>query len=213
MRPLRFGVPLTVAALIAHPVAAQTGGGGSGGTLSPRVTHDLIDAHEGSGGMERHHVRAVVLWRAPALTATGREPVCADTLTASALALEYRRLGRAAEDSGRHLIGGYADGQISASEYDLDRGVLVVLGRAFTMPARDSAVVVVVDRRGPTGTDCSPPRVAATAYMPATLPSTFWPQSWTSGDTSYFVHRGFRDRPALLAAALRTVLAVRPYLE
>ncbi len=184
------------------------GGGTSTGTLSPAVSYSLIEAHRGAGLNEQHAIKAIVLWRNSDIGRVPPARSASDTLHGARQ--PFRALERAAEDSGRWFVGQQHGTSVSNAEYDPTRGRLFLLGRAFDIPSGDTAIVILVDHSDGIG---GAPTIAATAYMPATMPDAFWPKSWTSGDTTYFVHTHHGESEQMLMASLRRVPALRGLLE
>ncbi len=211
MRVAHALIAVVVILTITRAADAQRGEGTSGGSLTLEITYASLEAHDGSNRDERHWITAVVLWRGqPEKDGAVAEPTPVDTARQRATERSYQRLERAAADSGRWLLGGQSGGVIRAAEDDRAQRRLFVLGRSFDLPTRDSALVVLVDRSDGVG---GPPVIVTTAYMRATLPHEFWPQIWSYGDTTFAIHPRPRRTQALLTTALRTVPAVRAFLE
>ncbi|HVT37833.1 MAG TPA: subclass B3 metallo-beta-lactamase [Gemmatimonadaceae bacterium] len=124
----------------------------------------------------------------------------------------YRAASREAEDLGRTFAGGSSNGHwwtasLSSRTQRTPVDTLFVLGRAFLLPARDSALVVMID--GVEG-DSLPPRYLGVAWVSAELESAYWPKNWVSGDTTFFVHRDGQGE--ILRKALEAAPSVRQFL-
>jgi hypothetical protein len=90
---------------------------------------------------------------------------------------------------------------------DPEYRTLYVGDQRFALPLRDSALVVMVDLTRDTA---QTPVVVGTAFIPATLPESFWPKFWVHGDTTFHVQpRG--DQSVLIA--LRAHPRIRAFLE
>ena len=190
-------------ALVAVPMTLQ-GQRGSGSTCCSQVTAHVqaaqLTAHDGEAGAQRHErLRAIVLWRASGDLGRG-------TPSMGALDLQLKAdSARAASGKlGRSYLGEVRANGIHYVEYDQQH--LWALGQEFNLPHRDSALVLMID-----GVDApGGPRVAGHAYIAAEMPEKFWTKTWTSGDTTFFVHSGNTD--AMLLEALRASPAVRAFI-
>lgn len=181
------------------PLAAQTGSGSAGVSLTPRVECAYLYRDSGSGATEQHWLVALVLWRGQA---GWRARAGATEATRHA----YRIAARAAEDAGRHFVGGHSGGFVYAAAYDHDS--LYVLGRSYLLPRRDSALVVMVDRVDSVDGN---PAVVGTANVEAQVAPEFWIKQWASGDTLFIVRPHQPER--ILLEALRRAPRLGQFLE
>lgn len=116
---MRSRTPLTQ--VVAH---GEPGAATSGGNLMPGITYALIQTHDGAIPHERQWISAVVLWRGrpDKLDQAGLPDLTQlDTARVRLAGRDYRRLQRAAEDSGRWFLGGMSGDVIRAAEYDNNR--------------------------------------------------------------------------------------------
>lgn len=184
---------LSVALAMATPALAPA----QGGRLDDRTEYTVITGT----GTGNHHgpLQAVVLWRGEPgwLDGNGPERRWADSV--------YRYARRDAED--RHLSffgSGFAYGLLSD-----DHRQLTVEGHTFDIGRTDSALVVMV----------AVPAfglarmVTTTRLSPNAVPEAFWPKTWQSGDTSFFVHPQYPRDVAMLRQALTTSPVILDYLR
>jgi hypothetical protein len=167
------------------------------GRLDDRTEYTVVTG----AGMGNQHgpLQAVVLWRGQPgwLDGDGPERRWADSV--------YRYERRNAED--RHLSffgSGFAYGLLSD-----DKRQLTVEGHAFDIARTDSALVVMV-----TVPAFGLPRMVTTTRLAANaVPEAFWPKTWQSGDTSFFVHPRYPRDVAMLRQALETSPVILDYLR
>jgi hypothetical protein len=156
----------------------------------------------------------VVVWRVPPGAHDVRS--MGDTLLRSVVQQAYRSEVRAAEDRGRSHMGGsggsywygasvnqrFAPGRPGADS-------LFVHGEAFSLPADDSLLVVLVEgANSPSG---EAPRIVGTVRVASTARGT-GRRRWTSGDTTFFVNPR-RGRTDWIGDALREIPEVREFLD
>ena len=198
------GRVLGMLALLAGPMAAQSGGGSSCcQSVTSRVQGGTMTLHEGQGRDRREWLQAVVLWRASDRIGDGYSSDVAPLIERARRTAQF-----ASAEAGRQFLGGFYSNGFHYADYSADRRRLWVLGREYALPERDSALVVMVDRVDGVG---GPVVIAGYAYMTAQLPERYWLKSWMSGDTTFMVHP--RDQQHLLLEALRGVTAVRAFIE
>ena len=184
---------LSAALAMATPALAPA----QGGRLDDRTEFTVITG--ASMGNQHGPLKAVVLWRGQPgwLDGSGPERRWADSA--------YRYARRDAED--RHLSffgSGFAYGLLSD-----DQRQLIVEGHAFEIGRTDSALVVMV-----TVPAFGLPRAVATARLSTNaVPEAYWPKTWQSGDTSFFVHPRYPRDVAMLRQALATSPVVLDYLR
>ncbi|HYD54197.1 MAG TPA: hypothetical protein VEA99_16295, partial [Gemmatimonadaceae bacterium] len=177
--------PILALTLVTAPALAQRsfgsrGEGTEGGTLG-RVRYAAIEARAGAGRLEQHWLRVLLLWKpdsaqAEPLTWTPEQRARRD----SVMRIQRAR-GRAAEDSGRWVLTNRSDWDVRVNaEYDRGRRVLFVLGQRFSVPERDSTLVVLLESRGADG-----PAIVGSRYASFVIPQEYWTRSWTSGDTTF----------------------------
>jgi len=191
-------------------VAQATGSRTAGGSMANGLEYSYQSRSSiGYGRDTREWLSFVVLWRMPPRAMAGARTGRPDTAALAAAERRYRDLRRAAEDSGRSFLGG-STGVVIQNAYVTrsDRQTLWVEGEAFTVPERDSALVVLVDL---TGAPAQPARVVGRAYVPAELPEAFWSKHWTSGDTTFLVQS--RNAHGILREALRTDPIIRAFVD
>jgi hypothetical protein len=181
------------------PLAAQTGRGSAGAALTSRVECSYLHRHSGAGTTEQHWLTALVLWR-------GQEGWRDRAVSSEAANRAYRMAERAAEDAGRHFVGGQSGGVVYSAAFDDDS--LYVLGRGYPLPRGDSAFAIMVDRIDGVGGD---PSIVATANITARLPAEFWTRHWMSGDTLFTILP--REPQRFLLDALRRSPRLGQFLD
>jgi hypothetical protein len=181
------------------PATAQTGRGSAGAALTSRVECGYLHRHSGSGTTEQHRLTAVVLWR-------GQPGWRHRAASADAAHRAYRVAVRAAEDAGRQFLGGQSGGVVYSAAFDDDS--VYVLGRGYSLPRGDSALVIMVDRIDSVGGD---PSAVGTAQIAARLPAEFWSKQWRSGDTLFIILPHEPER--ILLETLRRSPQLREFLE
>lgn len=195
---------------LAASVASAQGIGTSSCSVGLGFDCSLVEGREGSGPEQRHWLRAVVIWK------SGRQdsPAMRDTAAARTRMQRFLLVQRAAEDAGRVLVG--VDGVAHRAPVTMTWGFrpnvpdsVFVLNRAFELPSRDSALVLLIDARG--DGEAPSPQLLATTWMPAAIDPGFWPKQWRSGDTTFIVspRRGNR----ILQDSLVKAPAVRAFLS
>ena len=176
---------------------AQTGGGASGGKLSATIEYSYFYVNQGQDRDQQYWLTGLILWR------TTSE--CVDEAQHESGRQLYRAASRAAEDSARVLVGGYGSGIARIASYDHNRG-LYLAGQRFTLPDRDSALVLMA------AVSCAAsPQFLGSAWIRAQPPQEFWPRTWASGDTMFFLRRP--NAPGLLERALRTSPVLAAFID
>lgn len=133
--------------VLAAPVVAQEhgwandnqprGGGLSGGSVNPRVLLDLV--YEGFGVPATNRLAALVVWKGQPDWAATHNPRDHDAVRDSMAA-------RSASRREDWIAGGTCHPRRCAwVEFDPSGRSLLVLGRSFVVPVRDSTLVVLVD--------------------------------------------------------------------
>jgi hypothetical protein len=168
------------------------------GRIDDRTEYAVL---QGTGAMGSKHgpLVAIVLWRGDDKWPDGSEAQRRYTDSV------YRDARRDAEDRGWSFFGsGYAYGLHSE-----DRRQLSVEGRTFEIVRTDSALVVMVSIAA-----FGLPRAVTTARIAAdAVPEAFWPRTWSSGDTTFFVHPRYPRDVEMLRRALVTSTVVHDFLR
>lgn len=172
---------------VATSLASAQGGSGSGGCFVGNGFECIkVYSHQGDGRTERYSLRAIVLWRGEATERVGLR----DTARARVRERLYTAARRAAEDSGRALIG--SAGTMSLSTASMTWGFplrvrdsLFVMDLQIELPQRDSAVVVMIEMLP--GDSTPPARLVGITWVPAELDDRYWPKNWRSGDTTFTI--------------------------
>jgi len=168
------------------------------GRIDDRTEYAVL---QGTGSIGDRHAPlvAIVLWRGDDKWPDGSE---AQRRYADSV---YRYARRDAEDRGWSFFGsGYAYGLRSE-----DRRQLSVEGHTFEIGRTDSALVVMVSIAA-----FGLPRVVTTARIAAdVVPDAFWPRTWRSGDTTFFVNPQYPRDMEMLRQALKTSTVVRDFLR
>jgi len=189
---------LATSILFAFPIAYAAAQGTSVSTaccssLHPRILVGIVTSEDGMPPARHQWVRAVILWR-------GDRPI-QDGYSRDAR-VEARALDDAAERAGRIRLGAFYANRVHGADVSRDGTFLWVLGQQFTLPLRDSALVILVDH-----VDSASPTIDGTAHIAATLPAEYWGKVWESGDTTFLI------RPRNTADHLRQALAISPQIQ
>jgi hypothetical protein len=162
----------------------------------------MLYSGEASDSLQREWLQAVVLWRFS-------KPMPPDFGGSNphVIANATRRARIASEKIGRSSVGGFFAKGFYALEYSRDRNMVWVLDKAFRIPRRDSAIVVIVDRVDGIG---GAPIVIGHEYISARQPYLDGRKRRTSVDITRVVRD---DRNQLLQAALSTNPKVRAFLS
>ena len=179
---IRWTAPLVCLA-IATPIAAQQRGGSSGGTtrLTDRVEVMYQQSYlESPTAGRADWMRFIVLWRG--------QPGWRFAKTSATERDDAERVRRevaaAAALANRTVMGNFANGPSYFAELDRDNNALYVLGNQYTIPTRDSTLVILVDRIDRLG---GPPFVVGAAVVDGRMSSELVPKTWVSGDTTFTV--------------------------
>jgi hypothetical protein len=168
---------------------AQGSGYSSGGTeLSSRVSTSYLAASLTEASRETRWLQFVVLWRGQSGWSQGRQRLDTAMLRKAQTAYNTARHAALARDG--VFIGGQSGGVAYTAEADSARVTLTVLGQRFSIPRRDSALIVMVDRIDGVGGD---PIVAGTRVVESRLPEVPAERTWTSGDTTFIVRPRGRE--------------------
>lgn len=202
-------VAIFLAANLSQAQGGGTGGGTGSCTVGTGFECSMVHASDRSGRDERSWVRAVVLWRIPSPPGNDMR----DTARFRARTVRYTDVQRAAEDSGRTLVG--TDGAEVRAPATMTwgfgrrtRDTLFVLGQRFELPQRDSALVIMIDV--PAVETNRPAQLVASVWIPAALDPAYWPKHWISGDTSFTIRPRWDNR--ILHDSLMKSLPVRAFL-
>jgi hypothetical protein len=153
----------------------------SGGmSLSSRVAMHYHQAYRDSAGTRTDWMQFVILWRGQPDWESG-VALSAEDRAAGLRAFEQARLAASVADRG--FLGGGGPNPYWA-EIDRDNQHLYVLGQEFTIPARGSTLVVLIDRIDRVG---GPPVVIGSAVVDGQLPPDVRGKTWTSGDTTFSI--------------------------
>lgn len=167
---------------LAVPAHAQVSGGTSGGgmMLSQRVMVSYQSANLDSAGTRSDWIQFVILWRGQ----PGWESdvgVNAAQRDAAKRMFDQARIAALTADHG--FLGG-GGGHPYWAEIDRQNRKISVLGREFDLPARGSALVVLVDRLDGIG---GPTTVIGSAVVDGQLGPEVRTKTWRSGDTTFTV--------------------------
>ena len=160
------------------PILAQSANGSCCGPVGEYVRAAELTLSDGEGEMKRERLQAIVLWRADRQMRT----TYWEDIARSERALQEAR--RASEKGGRQLIGGFHAGGFHIAEVSNDRRTLWVLGRAFELPMRDSALVILIDHVDGVG---GTPTLSGQVYIPAEVPADYTGHLLKRGDTTLMV--------------------------
>ena len=202
MQPsLRSAVTLLLAATTATLLPAQGTGYSTGGAdLSPRISTSYLEASFGEASRETRSLRFVVVWRGQSGWSQGRQGL--DAAKVQQAQAEYNAARKAALVRDGLFVGGQSNGVAYTAATDSARTTLTVLGQRFSIPRRDSALVVMVDRVDGVGGE---PIVVGTAVVESRLPDRPAERMWTSGDTTFIV-RPRASQPGGERADIESVL-------
>jgi hypothetical protein len=165
-------------------------------SLQPRVLAGTITTEDRTQPAPQHWVRAIILWR-------GDRPI-QDGHSIGALP-EARALDDAARRAGHFRVGAFYTNRVHGAEVSRDGDTTWVLEQRFSVPSRDSGLVVLVDHVDST------PTIAGIAYIATALPAEYWGKFWESGDTVFLIRP--RNEMDHLSRALRTSPRVRQFLD
>lgn len=202
-------VAVTIASLIAVAGAASAQrSGSSGGThqLSARVQVTYQSSYTESPTTGRSDwMRFVVLWR-------GQPGWQMSHMTPEQRA-EADRIGReamaAATLANRSLMGSPGGAVPYWAELDRDNNKLFVLGNQYTIPERDSTLVILVDHVDHVGGD---PAIVAAAMLDGRMSSDFAGKTWVSGDTTFTI-RPSKSQLDVFLETLRKDPAVAAFVQ
>lgn len=203
----RIGV--AVACLV---VAAGTGraqhSGSSGGSqrLSDRVRVTYQSSYvESAAGERSDWMRFVILWRGqPGWQASHRTPeqrVEAERIEREAMA--------AATLANRTVMGSPSAQNPYWAELDRGANKLLVLGSKYTIPGRDSTLVILVDHIDHVGGE---PAIVAAATLDGRISSGLAGKTWRSGDTTFII-RPARSQLDVFLETLRRDPAVAAFIQ
>ena len=168
----------------ATPVIAQSRGGGSGGThsLSDRVDITYQQKYvETPADGRTDWMHFMVLWRGQPGWRMSRG-ITPEERTESERV--YREASAAATLAGHSLMGGYSGRGVYWAEVDGEANTLVVLGKTYAVPPKDSVLIILVDRIDRVGGE---PFIVGSAVIDGRMSSEFVTKTWTSGDTTFTV--------------------------
>lgn len=176
---------------IVAPIGAQRAGSSGGTTrLSDRVeiTYQQSYAESPAGG-RADWMRFIVLWRG--------QPGWRTVKVSDAERLEseraYREASAAAQLANRSVMGLTGGAAAFWTELDREHNQLYLLGNQYSIPERDSTLVILVDRADRIG---GPVYVVGAAVIDGRMSSDLVPKTWVSGDTTFTV------RPAKTALSV-----------
>ena len=182
-------------------IVAQSASASCCGPVGEYVRAAELMLSDGEGKAKRERLQAIVLWRA---SREIRNTYWDDTAR-SARALREAR--RASEHAGRHLVGGFYAGGFHIAEVSDDRHTLWVLGRAFELPMRDSALVLLIDHVDAVE---GAPTLSGQLYIPTELPADYTGRMWKVGDTTRMVPG--KNREQVFLQALHRSPIVRAFI-
>ena len=168
----------------------------------------ILSGRQGDERDTRSWLRAVVLWRHPAVSRNGCPAV--SEAEQQATYDRWREKRRRAEELGRNanLLVHCATGisvEISRRSRLSGADTIFVFDRHYPVPMMsDSALVVLIEGGA---TPASPPRLVGTTTIGSVIDPAYWGKNWTSGDTTFFV------RPRAPEATLHAALAVSPLVR
>ena len=193
----------------ATPAVAQSRGGSSGGThsLSERVDLSYQQRYvETPADGRTDWMQFIVLWRGQPGWHSGRGAT-PDARSESEHA--YREASAAATMAGHSIMGGYAGHAAYWAELDREANTLFVLGKAYPLPAKDSTLVILVDRVDHIGGE---PYVVGAAVINGHMSSELQTKTWTSGDTTFMV-RPSRDGLEVFLDNLKKDPAIAAFIQ
>lgn len=192
---------------VAAPIAAQRGGGSGGTTrLSDRVEITYQQSHSESPGTGRADwMRFVVLWRGQPGWRINKPGQAGQAEGERA----YREASAAATLANRSLMG--LPGGANTFWLELDRAsdMLYLLGNQYSIPSRDSTLVILVDRVDRVG---GQPFVVGSAVIDGHMSSDLVPKTWVSGDTTFTV-RPAKTGLSVFLESLKKDPAVAAFLQ
>jgi len=188
----------------AADLVAQRGGGGysAGGTgLSPTTEVSYVKAQRADSAGTVHWFQVLILWRGqPAWAVMDLDRALPEASARDRALASYHAARKAAAMNDAIFLGAYSRGVSYVAEVDSARTTVKVLSQSFRVPARDSALIVLVDRTDAVGGE---PTVARTIVVDGRFPTPPLPKTWTSGDTTFTVRAPSRDRENLLMVLQR----------
>jgi hypothetical protein len=180
----RSSLALLLFVAAAAPAIAQNRGGGSGGThsLSDRVDITYQQKYlETPADGRTDWMHFVVLWRGQPGWRTSRGVTPEERSQSERM---YREASAAATLGGHNLMGGYGGHAAYWAEVDGEGNTLVVLGKTYAVPPKDSTLIILVDRVDYVGGE---PFIVGSAVIDGHMSSEFIAKTWTSGDTTFTV--------------------------
>lgn len=193
------------------PLHAQTGSGSEDCSVGPGIVCEMLVTSDDRGEVPRRWATVLILWKGASHRAELRPTT--DTAAAKALYRRFIEAGRAIEDAGRVVMGGASgDRYWMASHTMWHRGPvpdsLFVLDQAFEIPARDSAIVVLVDG---VETMTHTPRIVGAATIASRMEPVPPDKRWVSGDTTFWVRS--RPKDGGVPASILSHPLVKAYLS